>query len=51
MLEKLKILQERFNELSKMLIQPDIISDQLIASESVVKVVDLFKYGFYLKVK
>ena len=28
MLEKLKILEERFNELSKMLIQPDIISDQ-----------------------
>ena len=28
MLEKLKILEERFYELSKMLIQPDIISDQ-----------------------
>ena len=28
MLEKLKILEERFNELSEMLIQPDIISDQ-----------------------
>ena len=28
MLEKLKIIEERFNELSKMLIQPDIISDQ-----------------------
>ena len=28
MLEKLKRLEERFNELSKMLIQPDIISDQ-----------------------
>ena len=28
MLEKLKIVEERFNELSKMLIQPDIISDQ-----------------------
>ena len=28
MLEKLKILEERFNELSKMLIQPDIISYQ-----------------------
>ena len=28
MLEKLKILELRFNELSKMLIQPDIISDQ-----------------------
>ena len=28
MLEKLKIQVERFNELSKMLIQPDIISDQ-----------------------
>ena len=28
MLEKLKILEERFNELSKLLIQPDIISDQ-----------------------
>ena len=28
MLEKLKILQERFNELSEMLIQPEIISDQ-----------------------
>ena len=28
MLKKLKILEERFNELSEMLIQPDIISDQ-----------------------
>ena len=28
MLEKLKILQNRFDELSKMLIQPDVISDQ-----------------------
>ena len=28
MLEKLKILEERFNELSEMLIQPDIISNQ-----------------------
>ena len=28
MLEKLKILQERFNEISEMLTQPDIISDQ-----------------------
>ena len=28
MLEKIKIQEERFNELSKMLLQPDIISDQ-----------------------
>ena len=28
MLEKLKILQQRFNELSDLLTQPDIISDQ-----------------------
>ena len=28
MIEKLKLIQDRFNELSELLIQPEIISDQ-----------------------
>ena len=35
MLEKLKILEQKFNEISDLIIKPDIISDQKNTSKSV----------------
>ena len=44
MLEKLQIVQQRFDEVSDLIIQPDIIADQKIVHENLIELISDFTF-------